>query len=239
MPISMRNIQKIDDGYIINIYKPEGWTSFDVVKKIKKVTGLKKVGHAGTLDPFASGVLLVCLGKATKKIKEFMDLPKEYEAILRLGKTTTTLDKTGKIIEEKPIKTFSKDQVVSILNSFLGSSQQKVPAYSAAKIGGRRFYRLARQGKEVPERFRNIQIYELSLLDYQPDKLNFKVRCSRGTYIRTLGLDIAHKMESTGYLEGLVRTSIGPYRVNDSLSIEEFSTVWSKINKNESILFHS
>jgi len=231
-------IHKIEGGYILNIEKPEGWSSFDVVKKIKKITGYKKVGHAGTLDPFASGVLLICIGKATKKIKEFMDLPKQYQAILQLGKSTNTLDKTGNFIEEKPIRPFTDREIKQILQSFIGKSKQKVPAYSAVKVGGRRFYSLARQGKEVPERFKTVHIYELQLLESHKDRLTFEVRCSRGTYIRSLGLDIAQKMGTTGYLAELVRKSIGDFRIEDSLSIDQFSALWTKTHNHENFLFN-
>jgi len=232
----LKMIHRVDDGYIVNIEKPEGWTSFDVVKKIKKITGYKKVGHAGTLDPFASGVLLVCIGRATKKIKDFMDLPKHYKAVLQLGKTTNTLDKTGEFIEEKPTRKLTEDEVRQILQNFTGKINQKVPAYSAVKVGGRRFYALARQGKEVPERFRIVHIYELRLLDYQEDRLSFEVSCSRGTYIRSLGLDIAQKMGTTGYLSELVRQGIGDYRIEDSLGIDHFSELWAKTNHHENFL---
>jgi tRNA pseudouridine55 synthase len=232
----MKMIQKLDDGYIVNIKKPENWSSFDVVKKIKRITGYKKVGHAGTLDPFASGVLLICIGRATKKIKDFMDLPKQYKAVLQLGKTTNTLDKTGEITEEKPIRKLTEDEVRKILQNFTGKINQKVPAYSAVKVGGRRFYYLARQGKEVPERFRMVHIYELELLDYREDRLSFEVSCSRGTYIRSLGLDIARKMGTTGYLSELVRQGIGDYRIEDSLEIDHFSELWAKTHHHENLL---
>jgi tRNA pseudouridine55 synthase len=231
-------IREVEGGYIINIEKPEGWTSFDVVKKIKKITGYKKVGHAGTLDPFASGVLLICIGKATKRIKEFMDLPKQYQAMLQLGKSTNTLDRTGDFIEEKPIRKLTTAEVKRILKGFIGKSKQKVPAYSAVKVGGRRFYSLARQGKEVPERFKDVQIYEIKLLEYRQDHLNFEVRCSRGTYIRSLALDIAEKMGTTGHLAGLIRRSIGDFRLEDSLSIEQFSALWAKTQHHENFLFN-
>jgi tRNA pseudouridine55 synthase len=235
---SLKMIHEVEGGYIINIEKPEGWSSFDVVKKIKKITGYKKVGHAGTLDPFASGVLLICIGKATKKIKEFMDLPKQYQAMLQLGKTTNTLDRTGDFIEEKPIRKLKVTEVKQILQSFIGKNRQKVPAYSAVKVGGRRFYSLARQGKEVPERFKDVHIYEVQLLEYREDRLSFDVRCSRGTYIRSLGLDIAQKMGTTGYLAGLVRRSIGDFRIEDSLSIEQFSELWAKTHHHENFLLN-
>jgi len=234
----LKMIHRIEDGYIVNIEKLEGWTSFDVVKKIKKITGFKKVGHAGTLDPFASGVLLICIGRATKKIKDFMDLPKQYRAVLHLGKTTNTLDKTGNFIEEKPVPKLAESEIRQILQTFTGKIEQKVPAYSAVKVGGRRFYSLARQGKEVPDRFKIVHIYELRLLDYQDDRLTFEVSCSRGTYIRSLGLDIAQKMGTTGYLTELVRQSIGDYRIEDSLSIDQFSELWAKTHNHENFLLN-
>jgi tRNA pseudouridine55 synthase len=223
-------IQSTDGGYIVSINKPEGWSSFDVVKKIRRITGIKKVGHAGTLDPFATGVLLICMEKATKKSADLMELPKEYEAEIQLGKTTDTLDKTGKITVQTTIPSLNEAQIQKALAEFKGPIRQKIPAYSASKIGGRRSYHLARKGKNIPERYKSVYIYELELLNYQTNMLKIRVLCSRGTYIRMLGLDIAQKLGTTGFLTQLCRIRIGDYQIYDALSPEEFEKMWQNLN---------
>jgi len=219
-------IQKLDNGYIANINKPVDWTSFDVVKKIRKITRIKRVGHAGTLDPFATGVLLICMGKATKNVPALMNLPKEYEAIVKLGQTTDTLDLTGKIIEEKPVPRFEEQQINEIFKQFTGTIRQKIPAYSAAKIGGRRSYALARKGEVIPDRFKTITIYRFELLDLQASEIHFVVECGQGTYIRTLGHDIAVKLGTTGHLTHLIRRRVGDFRIEQSLSLSLFEEQW-------------
>ncbi len=219
-------IQKLDNGYIVNINKPVEWTSFDVVKKIRNITRIKRVGHAGTLDPFATGVLLICMGKATKNVAALMNLKKEYEAILRLGQTTDTLDLTGKITEEKPVPEFDKHQLNEIFRQFTGTIQQKIPAYSAAKIGGRRSYALARKGVEIPDRFKTVTIYCFKLLDFRASEIHFAVECGQGTYIRTLAYDIAVKLGTTGHLTRLTRKRIGDYHLEQSLSLNLFEKHW-------------
>jgi tRNA pseudouridine55 synthase len=219
-------IQKLNEGYIVNINKPAGWTSFDVVRKVRNITRIKRVGHAGTLDPFATGVLLICIGRATKKVQELMDLPKEYEGILELGQTTDTLDPTGTFIDQKPIPVLEEEQIDTVFEQFLGTIKQKIPAYSAAKIGGRRSYALARKGITLPERYKIVKIYSLKLLNFSMNRIHFRVECSRGTYIRSLGYDIANKLGTTGYLTELIRKGIGNYRLEQSLSLSEFEQQW-------------
>jgi len=219
-------IQKLDSGYIVNINKPVQWTSFDVVKKVRRITRIKRVGHAGTLDPFATGVLLICMGKATKQVPSLMNLTKEYEAIVALGRTTDTLDITGKFIAEKPVPLFMENQVKEVFRQFTGTIQQKIPAYSAAKIGGRRSYALARKGLEIPERLKTVSIHRFKLLHFNSSEIHFIVECGRGTYIRTLGYDIAVALGTTGYLTHLTRKRIGEYRVEEALSVKEFEQQW-------------
>jgi tRNA pseudouridine55 synthase len=232
---SLTGLQKINEGFIVNINKPEGWSSFDVVKKVKSVTRIKKVGHAGTLDPFATGVLLICIGRATKQVSDLQALPKTYEAILRLGIGTDTLDLTGKIIKEEKIPKFDDLELIEIFTQFTGSIRQRIPDYSASKIGGRRSYSLARKGKQIPERYKLVDIYQLELLSRTPDEIRFTVNCGTGTFIRTLGLDIAAKLGCTGHLRLLIRKSIGNYTLDNSLTPAEFSGVWENIPKNEDI----
>lgn len=228
-------IQRVTDGFIVNINKPEGWTSFDVVRKVRGITRIKKVGHAGTLDPFATGVLLVCLRKATKLTERLMTLPKEYVATLRLGQRTDTLDRTGRVTDTMPIPDLTEAAVTAVLDSFTGQIRQRIPDYSAAKIGGHRRYALARKGKPIPESFKTVEIYEMELLDLRPPLLRFRVLCSRGTYVRTLGADIAEALGTAGFLEELTRTRIGDYSIQDSLTIDEFKKQWDHIRANTDI----
>lgn len=212
-------------GQVVAIDKPAGWTSFDVVKKIRRLTGIKKVGHAGTLDPFATGVLLICLGPATKQSAELMNQPKEYVAEIALGRETDTLDVTGKVIAEMAVPELAVPGVTGVLESFLGRIEQEIPAYSAAKFRGKRLYKLAREGKTVPQLQKTVEIYEIELLDLQPEWLKIQVVCGRGTYIRTLARDIARRLGTGGYVKTLVRTRIGDYRLADALSMSEFQNL--------------
>ena len=233
--IDIRSIQHINGGFIANIYKPVDWSSFDVVKKIRGITRIKKIGHAGTLDPFAEGVLLICAGKATKEVSRLMELPKEYNATMVLGISTDTLDKTGKVDLEKNIPPLSPKQIDDALVHFLGKIKQKIPDYSAAKIKGQRRYKLARKGKEIPVSYKSVQIYNLQRDSFQSNILQFRVKCSRGTYVRVLAYDIAKKLGTVGYLSDLTRTSIGDFAISESLTISEFEKQWKQTHRNEDI----
>ncbi|MBN2364814.1 MAG: tRNA pseudouridine(55) synthase TruB [Calditrichaeota bacterium] len=235
--INYSKILKIDGGFIFNINKPKSWSSFDVVRKIRKITSIKKVGHAGTLDPFATGVLIILAGRATKLSDKLMNLPKEYEAEILLGKTTDTLDDTGTICGTEPVPDLNSQRIIQTLESFRGIIRQRIPEYSAAKIEGRRSYKLARKGLEVPERYKTVHIYEIKLNDFHENILNITVSCGRGTYIRSLGLDIARKLGTTGYLTALQRTRIGDYKIKQALTPEEFENEWITKTGNEDILF--
>jgi tRNA pseudouridine55 synthase len=206
---------------ILNIDKPVGITSFDVVRKIRYLTGIKRVGHAGTLDPFATGVLLVFLGReATKNISKFADMEKEYYAKIKLGEKTDTGDLTGRVIEEKSIPELSISQLKSVLKDFVGKIQQTPPMYSAIKKNGVRLYKLARKGKDVPRESRTIEIKNLMLIKYEKPFLEFSTTVSKGTYIRVLGEDIAEKIDTVGHLVELRRTRIGNFYVKDALNFE-------------------
>ncbi len=212
-------------GKILSINKPAGWTSFDVVNKIRRVTGIRKVGHAGTLDPFATGVLLVCLGPATKKVSKLMNLPKEYVADIVLGTETDTLDVTGKVITKGEPPAFSEQEILSVIPEFTGTIEQEIPSFSAAKHQGRRLYKLARSGKEVPRLFKTVEIMEIELLSVEPGRFTIRVVCGKGTYIRALAKDMAKRLNTVGYVQRLVRTRVGDYRIEDSLTPEEFETM--------------
>ncbi len=231
-------IHPVNGGWIVNINKPAGWTSFDVVKKVRNITRIRKVGHAGTLDPFATGVLLICLNRATKLTETLMTLPKEYLATLHLGKRTDTLDPTGKVVQQQPVPDLTCPSVEEVLSRFIGKIRQRIPEYSASKIGGVRRYKLARQGKEVPEEYKTVEIYQLELVELAPPEMTIRVLCSRGTYVRVLGDDIARALGTVGHLRELVRTSIGDYSLKESFTIAEFEKVWKEKYVHESFSSH-
>ncbi len=212
--------------HIINIDKPMDWTSFDVVRKIKYTTRIKKVGHAGTLDPFATGVLIVLTGKNTKRQNEFMDMPKAYDAEILLGNRTDTGDRTGIVIESAPIPDLSESMILGALAEFQGEIEQTPPMYSAKKVNGQKLYKLARRGKVVERKPSRIIIYDMQLTSWSKDKINISIKCGRGTYIRVLAEDIAHNLGTLAHVKELRRTAIGDYRVEDALSIPEFIEKW-------------
>ncbi len=210
--------------YLIN--KPVDWTSFDVVKKIRDITHFKKVGHAGTLDPFATGLLIVLTGRHTKKSNEFMELTKTYRAQLHFGTKTDSGDIKGKIVEESQIPELEIKQIESVLKQFEGEITQIPPMFSAKRVNGRRLYKYARDGIEVDREPIKIFIYSIELNELLSDSLMFTVKCSKGTYVRTLGEDIASALGTIGYLKMLERTAIGDFKIEDSLTIEEFEEQW-------------
>ena len=207
---------------IININKPIGWTSFDIVKKVKRVTGHRKVGHGGTLDPFASGVLIIGTENDTKNLSEIAKSNKSYQAELVLGAKTNTLDPEGKIIDQKPIPKLSDQLLLKILKTFEGIQRQVPPMFSAKKHKGVRLYKLARKNIEIKRSKIDVEIDDISLVNFSENKIIFNVSCSKGTYIRVLGSDIAEKLGTVGYLINLKRTRVGNYFIKDSISIENF-----------------
>lgn len=215
---------------IINIYKPVGWTSFNVVKKIRGITREKKVGHAGTLDPFAEGVLIIGTGKDTKKLTEISSDYKSYIATITLGEETNTLDTEGKIIAKSEIPKLSSDSINNVLKDFLGKQKQIPPMFSAKKIGGKKLYELARKNIEIEREPKEIDIKEIDLINYTKNNIIFKVTCSKGTYVRVLGSDIAKALGTVGHLSKLIRTSVGEYLVDDAIHLEEFEKQWKNIS---------
>jgi tRNA pseudouridine55 synthase len=211
---------------IININKPVDWSSFDVVKKIKNITKHKKVGHGGTLDPFASGVLIIGTGKDTKSLSSITNSDKTYEAEIELGKVTNTLDTEGKVVREMPIPMMESKNIESTLHSFMGKQKQMPPMFSAKKHNGIRLYKLARMGKEVDREDIDIFISDIGLIDFNRNSIKFSVECSKGTYVRVLGKDIAERLGTVGYLTELTRTKVGDHLIDDSLSIELFQNKW-------------
>lgn len=211
---------------IINIDKPIDWSSFDVVKKIRNITKHKKVGHGGTLDPFASGVLIIGTEIDTKTLTSISNSDKTYEAELELGRTTNTLDTEGSIVDEMQIPEIKSNILVSVFNNFLGSQKQQPPMYSAKKHKGTRLYKLARKNIEVDRKDVDININSIDLIGFNRNNIKFRVDCSKGTYVRVLGKDIAEKLDTVGYLTSLKRTKVGNYLVNDSISVESFQEKW-------------
>ena len=211
---------------IINIDKPIGWSSFDVVRKIKHITKHKKVGHGGTLDPFASGVLIIGTEKDTKKLTGITNSDKAYEAQLELGKTTNTLDIEGEIINKMKIPKLKPENIISVLNEFVGKQKQKPPMFSAKKYNGIRLYKLARKNIEIDRKDIEISIHNIELVDFANNFIKFVVECSKGTYVRVLGADIAKKLDTVGYLTALKRTRVGDFSINDSLSIDGVQDKW-------------
>lgn len=209
---------------ILNIYKPKGWTSFDVVKKVRGILNEKKVGHGGTLDPFAEGVLILGTGADTKQLTAISGTDKEYKAILLLGSKTDTHDTEGTVVEEKEIPQLSNEQIETVLKSFIGEQLQIPPMYSAKKFNGKRLYTLARKNIEVKREPSLINIFDIELIEYNSPYISFKVRCSKGTYIRVLGSDIAEKLGTVGHLTALKRIKVGDYTLNDTIQISTLET---------------
>lgn len=208
---------------ILLIDKDETWTSRDVCNKISKILNVKKVGHCGTLDPFATGLMIIGVDKGTKALSYFKEDIKEYEATLVLGKRTSTGDKTGEIIEEKKIEKITKNQVLELFQKMIGKSTQIPPMTSAIHHNGIKLYKLARQGIEVERQPRNIEIFDLKLLDLSDQKISFRVKVSKGTYIRVLGEDIAKNLKNIGFLQSLRRICIENLNVSDAIKIGDVS----------------
>lgn len=223
---------------ILIINKPKGYTSQDVVSKVKKILNIKKAGHTGTLDPMATGVLPVLLNEYTKLSKYLIEHDKTYIAEIKLGQKTDTGDQEGKVIEEANVnsKNLNKDFIEETLKSFLGKSEQIPPMYSAVKIDGKKLYEYAREGKEVTVKPRKIEIYNINLLEVDKEnfKIKFEVSCSKGTYIRVLCEDIAKKLETVGYMSSLIRTVVDKFKIEDSITFEELEK-----NKNNLEFFES
>lgn len=208
---------------IINVYKEKGYTSHDVVAVLRKIAGQKKIGHTGTLDPDATGVLPVCLGRATKLCDLLTDRDKTYEAVLLLGKTTDTQDISGAILKEQPTDHLNEAEVTKVIESFKGTYAQIPPMYSALKVNGKKLYELAREGKTVERKSRKVTIYQIHIKEIQLPRVRMEVTCSKGTYIRTLCHDIGNLLGTGGCMEELTRTKVGRFELKDSLKLEELS----------------
>ncbi|HIS17404.1 MAG TPA: tRNA pseudouridine(55) synthase TruB [Candidatus Coprovivens excrementavium] len=221
---------------IIIVNKPQGYTSRDVVNKLTKIFKTKKIGHTGTLDPIATGVLVVCIGQCTKLCDLLTSTYKEYIATIKLGFKTDTLDITGTTIETKNIPQLNKETIIAVLNSFLGSSIQTTPIYSAVKVNGKKLYEYARQGQNVELPKREINIKEIKLLSFNKDEITFKTTVSKGTYIRALIDDICQKLNTVGTMSSLTRTKQGSFTIEDSSSLEEIEKNNYKLLSIEEVL---
>lgn len=196
-------------------------TSHDVVDAIRHRFRIRRVGHGGTLDPPATGLLILLLGSATRKASLLLGADKTYEFTLRLGVTTDTQDAEGRVLETHPVEQVSRSQLEETCARFVGEIEQEVPAYSATRIRGARSYTLARAGRSIPRRTRRVKIYELKVLDVRPPEVDLFVQCSKGTYIRTLCADIGQALGYGGCLSRLRRTHVGPFRLDQAVSLEE------------------
>lgn len=212
------------EGKVLLINKPFRWTSFDVVRKIRNLIRIKKVGHAGTLDPLATGLLIVCTGKFTKKINEYMAQEKEYTGTITLGAVTPTYDLESEPQDFKPIDHIALDQLQKASQSLTGKILQTPPIHSAIKKEGKRVYELARKGIEVKLEARPVTISEFEIVKVDLPNVEFRVVCSTGTYIRSLANDFGEALGCGGYLSSLCRTRIGEFLLKDALSIEEFES---------------
>ena len=211
-----------EEGKVLLINKPLRWTSFDAVRKIRNLIRIKKVGHAGTLDPLATGLLIICTGKFTKKINEYMSQEKEYTGTFTLGATTPTYDLESEPDNFKPTGSVTEELLKNTTTQFTGEIMQVPPAHSAIKVDGKRVYELARQGKEVKLEPRKITIKEFEITNVEMPVVHFKVVCSTGTYIRSLANDFGAALGCGAYLSSLCRTRIGSFLLDDAMSIEGF-----------------
>jgi len=219
------------NGAVLLIDKPVDWSSFDVVKKIRNLLchklGVKKikVGHAGTLDPLATGLMIICTGKKTKQIESYQGMPKEYEAVFKLGQTTPSFDLETEVDQVYPTEHITKEIILNSIQDFTGESEQIPPIFSAKRFGGKRAYEFARAGKELELKPVNINIYQMDLLEFEDKDLRLMIRCSKGTYIRALASDLGKAIGSGAYLASLRRTAIGDFNVNNALGLKKFEEI--------------
>ncbi|MBD3918286.1 tRNA pseudouridine(55) synthase TruB [Paenibacillus sp. PR3] len=235
------------DG-ILAVWKPAGWTSHDVVAKVRGITRERRIGHAGTLDPQVTGVLPLCIGRATRVVEYLQEQPKAYEAVLQLGVATDTEDMTGTPVEEVDTVSVTEEQAASVLASFVGEIDQVPPMYSAVKVGGQRLYDLARQGVTIERKSRKVTIHSISLLGFEQDasrpRIRFSVHCSKGTYIRTLCVDIGKRLGVPASMAELVRTMSAGFTKEHCMTIEEVAALQadgllqSRLMTADAALFH-
>lgn len=214
--------QEFNEGKVLLINKPLRWTSFDVVNKLRYATRAKKVGHAGTLDPLATGLVIICTGKFTKRIDEFQAQEKEYTGTITLGATRPSYDMETEIDQEYPTEHITDDLIRATTAQFIGLIEQIPPSYSAIKVDGQRSYKAAREGKPIELKSRQVEITEFEITGIEMPHVHFRVVCSKGTYIRTLAYDFGRALNSGAYLSALCRTRIGEFLLKDAEEVADF-----------------
>lgn len=217
----MDSTQPTDSGQLLLLNKPLGWTSFDVVNKLRYKLKIKKIGHAGTLDPLATGLLIICTGKMTKQIEAYMGLEKEYTGTFVIGQTTPSYDLETEVSTPVDISSVTKESILNAVKSLTGKISQLPPTHSAIKIGGKRAYKFARQGKEVELKPRDVEVAEFEITSVALPMINFRIVCSKGTYIRSLARDLGESLGVGAYLSQLCRTRIGSFKLEDALSVDD------------------
>ena len=215
-------------GETLLIDKPLHWSSFKVISKLRHIIGVKKIGHAGTLDPLATGLLIICTGKKTKQISIFQDLRKIYTGTITLGGVTASMDSEMEVTDQKPFDLITNEEIYAAKKLFEGEIEQTPPMYSAVNYGGKKLYELARKGRTVERSSRSITVYDFSITKIELPNIDFEITCSKGTYIRVLANDLGEKLGSGAYLSSLRRTAIGDFSVSDALTVEEFAEKHSK-----------
>ncbi|MHA6484352.1 tRNA pseudouridine(55) synthase TruB [Paenibacillus sp. strain BS8-2] len=212
------------DG-ILAVWKPAGWTSHDVVAKVRRLLKLKRIGHTGTLDPMVTGVLPLCLGRSTRVVEYVQERPKAYQAVLKLGIATDTEDMTGEVLASESVRPLTRQDIEGVLQTFLGEIEQVPPMFSAVKVDGKRLYELAREGKSVERKSRKVTIHRIDLgaceLDMEQPEITFSVECSKGTYIRTLCVDIGKALGVPATMKSLIRTMSGGITAEHCLTLEQ------------------
>jgi tRNA pseudouridine55 synthase len=228
-----------EEGEVLLFDKPLYWTSFDLVRKVKMVIrhsyGLKKlkVGHAGTLDPLATGLMIVCTGKATKRIEEFRDLRKEYTAVIRFGQTTPSFDCESEVDREYPVEHITEGTIKDVLDRFKGEQMQEPPLFSAKFVDGKRAYELAR--KKIDKTLDKVKVvfHELELVDFKGSEARINIVCSKGTYVRAFARDLGEAVNSGAHLTALVRTAIGDYTLEKALTPDDFQFILERMKQND------
>lgn len=219
----MSFLEKYNNGQTILVDKDLDWTSFDVVKKLKNIIKCKKVGHAGTLDPLASGLLIICTGKNTKKINDIQNQDKVYTGEFILGKSTPSHDLETEFNSQKDIKNITTDRIEELSKRFVGEQLQRPPKFSAVKVNGKRAYEYARDNEEVKIKEKNINIYEFKITEYNLPNISFKISCTKGTYIRSIARDFGEMLGCGAVLSKLRRTEIGNYNVEDAFKVNDLA----------------
>jgi tRNA pseudouridine55 synthase len=220
-------------GQVLLVDKPVNWTSFNVVSRVRRLTKVKKVGHAGTLDPLATGLLVVCTGKKTKEISEYQAQRKKYTGIITLGKSSPSMDLATEITEKDLPDDLSEEKILSVRNMFLGNIEQIPPMFSALKHKGKALYKLARAGKEVERAPRQVEIFSFDIKKIELPDLHFEIACSKGTYIRVIADDFGKELGCGGILSLLRRTEIGDYKVDDAFDLEELTAQFNEVQNQQ------